>query len=373
VVEEIKAAGGEAVANYDNVATAEGGANVVKTAVDAFGTVDIIINNAGILRDKSFLKMEPENWDAVMNVHLNGAYNVTRPAFQIMKDKGYGRIIMTTSAAGLYGNFGQTNYSSAKMALVGFMNTLKLEGGKYNIKINTIAPIAASRLTEDIMPPDVFAKMDPEYVSAMTLYLCSDRCDVNGNIYNAGMGFFNRAAMVTGPGAVLKPKTGEFPTAEDVRDNMRQIASLKNGKAYYQLNDQVGDAMTALISPPKAEAEAPAAAAAAAPAAAGSVKDYFATMTDHFVKEAAKGVDVIFNFIISGGGGGDWHCVIKDQTCTVNNGAAGKATCTIKMADGDFLDMMSGKLAPMKAYSSGKLVIEGDVMKSQLIEKVFKK
>jgi putative sterol carrier protein len=127
------------------------------------------------------------------------------------------------------------------------------------------------------------------------------------------------------------------------------------------------------MSPPKAEAEAPAAAAAAAPAAAGSVKDYFATMTDHFIKEAAKGVDVIFNFIISGGGGGDWHCVIKDQTCTVNNGPAGKATCTIKMADGDFLDMMSGKLAPMKAYSSGKLVIEGDVMKSQLIEKVFKK
>jgi acyl dehydratase len=109
VVEEIKKAGGEAVANYDNVATAEGGANIVKTAVDAFGTVDIVINNAGILRDKSFLKMEPENWDAVMNVHLNGAYNVTRPAFQIMKEKGYGRIIMTTSAAGLYGNFGQTN------------------------------------------------------------------------------------------------------------------------------------------------------------------------------------------------------------------------------------------------------------------------
>jgi NAD(P)-dependent dehydrogenase (short-subunit alcohol dehydrogenase family) len=166
----------------------------------AFGSVDILINNAGILRDKSFTKMEPQNWDAVLAVHLGGAYNVTRPALAVMKEKGYGRIVMTTSAAGLYGNFGQTNYSAAKMALVGMMNTLKLEGEKYDIRVNTVAPLAASRLTEDIMPPDMFARMKPELVSPLVLYLCSDRCTETGSIFNTGMGYVNRAAIMTGPG-----------------------------------------------------------------------------------------------------------------------------------------------------------------------------
>jgi NAD(P)-dependent dehydrogenase (short-subunit alcohol dehydrogenase family)/acyl dehydratase/putative sterol carrier protein len=363
VVSEIKALGGEAVANYDNVATPEGGQNIINSALDAFGTVDILINNAGILRDKSFLKMEPENWQSVLDVHLNGAYHVTRPAFAVMKDKGYGRIVMTTSAAGLYGNFGQTNYTAAKMALIGLMNTLKLEGQKYDVKVNTVAPVAASRLTEDVLPPDFFEKLKPEFVAPMVLYLSSEECPVTGNIYNAGMGCYNRAAVVTGQGAVIG--TGqEIPTPEQVVDAWKDIASLKNAKEYTQLNEQIGDLLAA-FSPAKAAPAEP-------DAAGGSVADIFNAMGSTFQADAAEGVDVIFQFCISGADGGDWACVIKDKTCTIDAGINDQAVCTLKMADADFLNMMTGKLPAMQAYTSGKLQIEGDIMKSQLIEKLFK-
>ncbi len=247
VVEEIKALGGQAVANYDSVSTPEGGQAIIQTAIDAFGRVDILINNAGILRDKTLAKMEPESWRAVLDVHLNGAYHVTRPAFLKMRENGYGRIIMTTSAAGLFGNFGQSNYSAAKLGLVGFMNTLKLEGEKHHIKVNTVAPIAATRLTEDVLPPDLFEKLKPEFVAPLVLYLCSEQCPVNGAVYNAGAGFFNRAAVVSGPGVVISD--GQTPPSpEDMAGHWDQVLSLDKAKEFVSVTPALGDILATVTS-----------------------------------------------------------------------------------------------------------------------------
>jgi NAD(P)-dependent dehydrogenase (short-subunit alcohol dehydrogenase family) len=234
VVEEIRSAGGQAVADAHGVDTVEGGEAIVKTALDAYGTVDIVIANAGILRDRAFHNITEEDWDKIFAVHVKGSFDVIQPAFRIMRQNSYGRIIVTTSNAGLYGNFGQANYSSAKTAVLGFASTLELEGAKYNIKANVIAPVAASRLTEDVMPPQVLEKLKPEYVSPMVAYLCSEECSVSGQIFTAGGGYFGRAAVVEGKGAIL-------PNAslEDIRDNFAKISDLSGADEFTNAFDEV--------------------------------------------------------------------------------------------------------------------------------------
>ena len=233
VVEEIKAVGGEAVSNYDNVATPEGGERIVQTAIDAFGKVDILVNNAGILLDSTFAKMDEKNWDAVVAVHLKGTFCVTKPAFLHMRDQGYGRIVMTTSGAGLFGSFGQSNYASAKMAVVGLANVLKLEGAKYNVKTNVLSPVAGTRLTEDIVPPEIFRKMRVDFVTPVVLYMCSEECQDSGMIINAGLGYFSRSAMMTGQGVILSDGD-RIPTPEEVKENWGRITSLENPRFLYQ-------------------------------------------------------------------------------------------------------------------------------------------
>jgi NAD(P)-dependent dehydrogenase (short-subunit alcohol dehydrogenase family)/acyl dehydratase/putative sterol carrier protein len=361
VVAEIRSAGGQAVANYDSVATAQGGRRIVQTALDAYGTVDILINNAGILRDKTFAKLTPENWQAVLDVHLTGAYNVTQPAFGVMKDKGYGRIIMTTSGSGLYGNFGQSNYSAAKLGVVGLMNTLKIEGATHNVHVNTVAPFAASRMTEDIMPPEMFNQSKPEFVAPLVLYLCSDRCPETGNIYIAGMGYYSRAAVITGPGRVLA-EDGRVPTPETIMAHIDAISDLSGGKCYRNLSDQMAERLQCFQSPSSDSGDA-------RPSGFTTAAHVFAVMPDHFSAEAAAGLAVTFQYIIPGAG--DWFCKIHSGACEIYSGRHDQPTCTLEIAENDFLDMINGTLPPMTAYTSGKLKITGDIMKSQLIGQLF--
>ena len=233
VVQEIKKAGGEAVADYHGVDTAAGGEAIVKTALDAYGKVDIVIANAGILRDRAFHNITEEDWDKVFAVHLKGSFDVVQPAFRIMRQNAYGRIVFTTSNAGLFGNFGQANYSSAKTALLGFMNTLELEGAKYNIKANTIAPLAASRLTADIFPPAVMDKLKPDYVSPMVAYLCSEECEDTGSVFTAGGGYFGRAAIVESKGVFIDaPEV----SVEQIRDSLDKIKDMSGAEEFANAN-----------------------------------------------------------------------------------------------------------------------------------------
>ena len=198
VVSEIRDAGGQAVANYDGVHTWEGGEAVVATALDQWGQVDIVVNNAGILRDVTFHKLEEAQLDAVIKVHLYGAFHVTRAAWPHFREQAHGRVVNTTSGSGLYGNFGQSNYSAAKMGLVGLTRTLAQEGAKYGIHANAIAPIATSRMTEDILAEQLQDKLLPEEVSPLVAWLCSDECTSTGRVYSVGGGYIARVAIVEG-------------------------------------------------------------------------------------------------------------------------------------------------------------------------------
>ena len=224
VVDEIKAAGGRAVANYDSVADAAAAENIVKTALDEFGKIDGVVSNAGILRDGTFHKMSFENWDAVLQVHLYGGYNVIRAAWPHFREQSFGRIVVATSTSGLFGNFGQANYGAAKLGLVGLINTLAAEGAKYNIKANAMAPIAATRMTEDILPPEVFKKLTPEYVAPVVAYLCTEEVPDTASVFIAGGGKVQRVALFQNKGITFD----HVPSVEDVAANWSTIDDLSS-------------------------------------------------------------------------------------------------------------------------------------------------
>jgi NAD(P)-dependent dehydrogenase (short-subunit alcohol dehydrogenase family) len=234
VVAEIEAAGGEAIANGSSVTDDAGVARMVADAMDRWGRIDILVANAGVLRDKSFSKMEISDFEFVLNVHLMGTVKPAKAVWEIMKAQNYGRIVVTTSSSGLYGNFGQTNYGAAKLGIVGFMNTLKLEGQKNNIHVNAISPVAGTRMTENLMPPEIVARLAPEAVTPGVVFLCSEEAPT-GVILTAGAGAFAIAKIVETEGVFLK---GPELCVEAVRDHWAQITDDAEAKAYVAGGEQ---------------------------------------------------------------------------------------------------------------------------------------
>ena len=242
VVDEIVKNGGEAVANGGNVATEEGAASIVQTAVDTFGRVDILINNAGILRDKSFKNMTVAEWDAVIAVHLRGAYLVTKAAWPHLVESGAGRIVNTSSPAGLFGNFGQANYATAKMGLVGFTKTMAAEGAKKGVRANAIAPVAYTRMTADLFPAEFADKLGVELVTPLVAYLAHESVEDSGQVFTVGGGRIAKIFVGEGPGFTKK----DGLSVEDIRDNWQEISAQDPMAVFAGIHEQTAATFQAL-------------------------------------------------------------------------------------------------------------------------------
>jgi len=331
VVAAIREAGGTAVPNYDNVATVEGGLGIFRTAMEHFGQVDVLVNNAGIIRDKSFRKMDEGMWDLVMAVHTKQLFAVTQPVYLHMLERGEGgSIINTTSLAGLLGNFGQANYATAKAGVAGFTRTLAMEGRKAGIRVNAVAPVAKTRMTDDIsMVPD---EMLPEHISPMVVYLASDASkSVTGRVFGVHGNQMFEYKMTQTPGVTkdgLEPWTqGELAAqfAEITRDEAAAAGGDSDG------NDEVSVA--------------------------------FAQIPGGYKADAAGNWNAVLHWVIKGGA--DQTLAIADGACAHSVGLNGSPTCTVKTDTDTVVGMFQGKIDPTKAFMSGKITADNlpDMMK----------
>uniref|UniRef100_A0A0K0EVG5 Peroxisomal multifunctional enzyme type 2 n=1 Tax=Strongyloides venezuelensis TaxID=75913 RepID=A0A0K0EVG5_STRVS len=367
VVNEIKAFGGIAVANYDSV---EFGEKLVKTAIDNFGRIDIVINNAGILRDKSFQKIGDLDWDLIQKVHLKGAFSVSKAAWPYMKEQKYGRIIVTSSNSGVYGNFGQANYSAAKMGLVGLSNTLAIEGAKYNIKVNSLIPTAGSRLTITAMPEDMVEALKPEFVTPLVVYMCHESFPHTGGIFEAGAGWYGQVQFYRSIGKVISNAT-----AEQVAENWGKISCMKDAKHFENGRDILTDLLGALSENEQSKTT---------PKNSGNMDKIASGI---IFKEIAEGLKdkpdlvknvkaiIAYNIIDHGKSVAKIVLDFKNPPYAVYEGDVkdGKANATVTVEDKDFLDIATGKLNPQKAFMSGKLKVKGNVMLLQKLQGILEK
>jgi len=375
VVNEIKKNGGKAIANYDSVTD---GDKIVKAAIDAFGRIDIVINNAGILRDTSFQKMTDQQWDIIHQVHLHGAYKVTKAAWPYFREQKYGRIIMTSSAAGVYGNFGQANYSSAKLALVGFANSLAKEGQKLNIYCNTICPLAGSRMTETVLPPDLVKALRPEYIAPLVAFLCHDTCSANGDLFELGAGWVSKLRW-------QRTKGHLFPldlfTPEALRDNWSSVVDFKDASYPTTLNDSLNFVIENLKT---ASGSTSKPGATSKPAPKPSPKPEYKSKVIFeqlalLVKADASLVDktkAVFVYNItrkSQDSPISWTVDLKNGKGDVYEGEPKtQADVTFTLDDEDFVSMIEQKVNPQTLFMGGKLKLKGNIQKAMNFEKVLK-
>jgi 3-hydroxyacyl-CoA dehydrogenase/3a,7a,12a-trihydroxy-5b-cholest-24-enoyl-CoA hydratase len=371
VVREIRAAGGEATANYDSV---EFGDKIVATAVGAYGRVDIVINNAGILRDVSFHKMTARDWDLIYTVHLKGSYTVCRAAWPYMRENRYGRIVNITSSAGLYGNFGQANYSAMKLGLLGLSNTLAKEGAKRGIQVNTVAPFAGSRMTATIMPPEMLQALRPEYIAPVVAYLVHESCPDSGNVFEVGGGWIAQVRQQRAAGAMIPVHAGVTP--EMVEAHWSAVGDFEAEGMNFPVNpnDAFGSIMQNLQNSKEA-AEKAAASGDGGGGGSGSGSGsnsssfkcarLFAALSEAVKANGAmlvKKANGVIKFTFTDNDE-VWVVDLKNGSgAVVGDGSyKGKVNLTLTMKDEDLFKLSQGELDAQSAFMGGKLKLKGNM------------
>jgi 3-hydroxyacyl-CoA dehydrogenase/3a,7a,12a-trihydroxy-5b-cholest-24-enoyl-CoA hydratase len=344
VVKEIKSLGGEAVANYDSV---EFGEKIIKTAVDTYGRVDILINNAGILRDKAFKNMTKEDWDMIIKVHLNGVFSCTKAAYPHMLQQKYGRIINVSSPAGLYGSFGQVNYSCAKSGIVGFSTSLAKEGAKYNVNVNVIAPVAATRMTETVLSKDILEKLKVDYIVPLVGYLTHENCTESGSIFELGGRWISKVRWQRSEGEFFPGKFGP----EEVRDKFDSISNFEKGTVSYPTDTTGGISVMVAIEERSLSGNKTTNSTLKSDEIFNLIKNY---LSEGEGKSLVSKINAVFQFDILEKKGGEvvksWKIDLKNGNGSCKEGKAEQYDALFTMTDDDFVQVCNGKLNPQMAF-----------------------
>lgn len=357
VVDEIRQNGGSAVANYDSV---EDGQQIVECALDTFGRVDILVNNAGIVRDIPFNSMKKRDWDRVLNVHLHGTFAMTHAVWPFFQKQNSGRILVTTSAAGLYGNFGQVNYATAKAGLIGFTKALAQEGLKHTIHINAIAPIAQSRMTESLFPSGHLKALSPDYISALVVYLCHPTCQETGAILELGGGWFSKLRWERSIGYAFPSMSHVTP--EDIAESWHSIVSFETSEHPSSANEALRPILEQIPSSSTTQRDAASTSEVTLEETFQLLRWYIEAHTE---LRTSINSTFAFDFIDTDQ---SWVLGLKVGSPTLQQASIESIDCRLKMHSHDFLQMSLGQADPFDLFMAGKIEISGDTMAAQKLD-----